>query len=182
MISKKINAILLATVIASASAYAAEVQQTEQQDTAQTSVIWYKKRSTHLVAAAAATVIGVYALAVRKNKIAGPVAWATTLFYGCKNAQEVKNVDEVKDTDQKQDQDNKSHSVTSEDPKNPSVDLDQQKTENNQSATTDDVTSNDLPTTAAPLHIKAQQYAENALSSIKEWITVGLINEDSLQN
>lgn len=182
MISKKINAILLAAAIASAPAYAAEMQPTEQQDAERTSVVWYKKRSTHLIAAVAATTIGLYALAVRKNKIAGPVALFTALFCGCKNAQEIKNTDEVKDADKVLNQDSKSDSIPSGDQETVLIDQVQKKTENSQSAESDNVKPNDLPTTPAPLHMRVQQRAENALGSIKKWFTAGLIAEESSRN
>ena len=176
-ISKKINAIIFAAVVASAPVYASEMQTTEQQDTAETSVVWYKKRSTHMVAAAAATAIGLYALAVRKNKIAGPVALFTALLCGSKNAQETKNADQPKDADK-----GNSDSATPEDQKTVSVDADHEKTENQQPVASGDVKSNDLSTTAAPLHMQVQQRAADALGSVKKWFTAGLIAEESSQN
>jgi len=106
-ISKKMNMMLLAAMVACAPVCAAENQSVtvvaEQQDATNTqdSVVWYKKRSTHIMAALAATAVGIYVLAVRKNKIAGPVA-LFTLFCANKKAPEVKNVDEVKDAQNKQ--------------------------------------------------------------------------------
>lgn len=107
-ISTRINVIFLATMVACAPVCASENQSVtivaEQQDPTNTqdSVVWYKKRSTHIMAALAATAVGIYALAVRKNKIAGPMALFTALFCANKKAQEVKNVDEIKDAHKEQ--------------------------------------------------------------------------------
>lgn len=111
-ISTKINAILLATIVAIAPVCASENQSTiivsEEQDMANTqdSVVWYKKCTTkHVIAGLAVTAIGLYALAIRKNKIAGPIALLTALFCAKKNIAEVKDGNkkdvESKDVDSK---------------------------------------------------------------------------------
>jgi hypothetical protein len=235
-ISTKINAILLATMVATAPVCASENQSvviiSEQQDAADTqdSVVWYKKCSTkHVIAGLAATAIGLYALAVRKNKIAGPIALLTALSSFCakKNIAEVKDgnqnvgskevggkkvdtkVDseqpQIKNTEKSQDlhivdnekpevsvqengEDHKSVILTPENQKTveqdiTSVDLTQNQPKNDQSEITPgNVEKNILPTHEAPSHIKAQQYAQGVLSSIKNWFAAGLVDEDLSQN
>jgi hypothetical protein len=216
MVSKRINAILLTTIVACAPVYAAENQPTEiaseQQDTAKTcdsSVVWYKKRSTHIVATVAATAIGLYALAVRKNKIAGPIALFTAIFCANKKAQEVKNPNEEKDVPGQQDQNQDNYQdkqivpapEKTEDSNNTEkhtpdlvvsenqttvgqeiapVDPVVTKTED-KSPIVDVVGKNILPTHEAPLHIQAQQRAFDTLRTLKEWIIEGLV-KDSLDN
>lgn len=96
-ISVRVNAILLATVVFFAPAYAVENEQLEvtlvqQQDAVSSSehVVWYKKRSTY-IAAAAATAVVAYAIAVHKNKIVGPIALFTALFCAEKQITEDKD-------------------------------------------------------------------------------------------
>lgn len=66
--------------------------------------VWYKKRSTHLIAAAGAvTVAALYALAVYKNKMMGPIALLAALYGAEKNIEKTDNTkinpDQTADTD-----------------------------------------------------------------------------------
>ncbi len=91
-ISKRINVLFLAMAIAfvpvyadNADIYSEEIAQeyedfqelNEVED--QKTDVWYKKHSRYIIAAAVTT-IAVYALAVHKNKITGPIALLTALF------------------------------------------------------------------------------------------------------
>ena len=100
MVLKQINAFMCALIIVCASICAQETQSVQVgesgESSAQKSVVWYKKRSTRIMAALAATAVGIYALAVRHNKIAGPIALFTALFCCHKNMVENGNGDTAK--------------------------------------------------------------------------------------
>ncbi len=201
-ISKKVNAVLFAIMVACAPVCASENQTmemvSEQQDTAneQNSVVWYKKRSTHIMAAFAATAVGIYAIAVRKNKIAGPVALLTAgghllkslFFCANKKAQEVKNEGEVKDAGNKQQpedtdaqlqgQDNGSKDVKKEESTDSVVNSEDQtgeKKEDGQTALiTENVEEQNTQATNEAYLGKAQEHLFNAVSGLKNWLKQGL--------
>lgn len=104
MFSTKISAMFFATIIACAPISASEnasIAALQQEDTkTQETVVWYKKRSTQVVASLAAAAVGLYVLAVYKDKVASPAALFAGLF-GAKVAQGSTEVstDEKKDVE-----------------------------------------------------------------------------------
>jgi hypothetical protein len=100
--STKINAMFFATVIMFAPISASENVSVEaQQQTViatQESVVWCKKRSTQVVAALAAATVGLYVLAVYKDKVASPAALFAALAGMCSSKKNLVDIAENKET------------------------------------------------------------------------------------
>lgn len=163
-ISTKTYAILLATVVACSPVLASENYMTEMMVDGKDSSVWYKKNSVKVATGLAVAVVGVYALAVYKNKIASPAVLFAGLFCAHKNANKVENTNNEQHENNDENKNESTDSVMLVDQE---IILGENQEKNAQ-----------LSIYELPAYIKAQEYASHAAVGLKDWMKKGLESND----